>query len=204
MEIVRVSYPLAGPLRVRKSPADRVPSHGTWAFGSAWAIDLVPVDARGRSSRMGLGDLLAPQPPERFLGFGRTVTSPGAGTVVAARDGEDDHACHRGLPSVGFALGQSYRAADGWQALAGNYVILRLEDGRSHVMLCHLQRDSLRVDPGQTVSPGDPLASCGNSGNSTEPHVHLQAMDAADPVRAAALPLELPGGTPRSGTVVRP
>ena len=30
---------------------------------------------------------------------------------------------------------------------------------------------------GQSVVRGEPLACCGNSGNSTEPHVHLQAMD---------------------------
>lgn len=203
MQAVRLAYPLPGPLRVRNSPADRVPSHGSSAFASGHAIDLVPVDARGRSARVGMGDLLFPQPPQRFVGFGRSVIAPCAGTVVATHDGEKDHASHRGLPSLGYALGQARRVSGGWRALAGNHVILRLDDGRCHVALCHLQRGSLRVHMGQSVVRGEPLACCGNSGNSTEPHVHLQAMDAADPETAGALPMDLPGGVPRSGVFVR-
>lgn len=52
---------------------------------------------------------------------------------------------------------------------------------------------------GQRVAAGEVLARCGNSGNSMEPHVHLQAMDGLDPRTAAALPLTFPGGVPRAG-----
>lgn len=147
-----------------------------------------------------MGELLSPQ---RFIGFGRSVVAPCAGTAVAAHDGEKDHSSHRGLPSLGDALRQARRASGGWPGPAGNHVILRLDDGRCHVALCHLQRGSLRVHMGQSLVRGEPLACCGNSGNSTEPHVHLQAMDDADPETAGALPLELRGGVPRSGVTVR-
>jgi murein DD-endopeptidase MepM/ murein hydrolase activator NlpD len=39
------------------------------------------------------------------------------------------------------------------------------------------------------VTTGQQLAECGNSGNSTEPHVHLQVMDSADLAVARGLPL---------------
>ena len=37
--------------------------------------------------------------------------------------------------------------------------------------------------------PGTLLGKCGNSGNSTEPHVHVQACDSMDWERARGLPL---------------
>jgi murein DD-endopeptidase MepM/ murein hydrolase activator NlpD len=36
---------------------------------------------------------------------------------------------------------------------------------------------------------GQHLADCGNSGNSTQPHVHIQAMDGADPSVARGVPM---------------
>ena len=61
------------------------------------------------------------------------------------------------------------------------------------VAVCHLQRGSVRVRPGQEVRAGEELGRCGNSGNSTEPHVHVQAIDRADIRRAEAVPLTFDG-----------
>ena len=52
-----------------------------------------------------------------------------AGEIVAAHDGEPDHAAYRGLPSLGYALTQGRRAAEGWPALAGNHVMIRCDGG---------------------------------------------------------------------------
>jgi len=43
--------------------------------------------------------------------------------------------------------------------------------------LVHLRRGSVRVRPGDRVAAGPLLAECGNSGNSSEPHLHFQLMD---------------------------
>jgi murein DD-endopeptidase MepM/ murein hydrolase activator NlpD len=58
------------------------------------------------------------------------------------------------------------------------------------------------VRRGDDVRPGRPLGLCGNSGNSTEPHVHLQAMDGADASHASAVPITSGGRVPRNGEVV--
>lgn len=71
------------------------------------------------------------------------------------------------------------------------------------VALCHLRRGSLAVRPGDPVRAGEVLGRCGNSGNSTEPHVHLQVMDAPDPTAARAVPFTLPGGIPPEGGLAR-
>ncbi|PID98295.1 MAG: hypothetical protein CSA83_01605 [Actinomycetales bacterium] len=55
--------------------------------------------------------------------------------------------------------------------------------------MMHFQRGSLRVLAGDQVSPGDQIGNCGNSGNSTQPHLHIQAMDSPDPKIAKGMPL---------------
>jgi murein DD-endopeptidase MepM/ murein hydrolase activator NlpD len=61
----------------------------------------------------------------------------------------------------------------------------------------------VRVRPGDRVAAGQPLAACGNSGNSTEPHLHLQLMDHPSVLLAARLPLRFApyrvGDTERAG-----
>lgn len=47
---------------------------------------------------------------------------------------------------------------------------------------------SVQVQPGQPVRVGVPVAQCGNSGNSTEPHLHLQVSDSTDWTSAQGLP----------------
>lgn len=56
----------------------------------------------------------------------------------------------------------------------GNHIVLDVGDG-ALVELCHLKRGSIFVRPGQIVSAGDVLAAAGNSGNTTEPHLHIHA-----------------------------
>jgi murein DD-endopeptidase MepM/ murein hydrolase activator NlpD len=186
---------------VQNSPADRVPSYGTRRFATAYAIDFVPVDERGRSAPLSLGALLRPEPAERFPGFGRSLRAPARGVVAALHDGEPDHAAYRGIPSIRYALTQQRRAAEGWIGLGGNHVIIALATG-GFVALCHLQCGSLRVWVGQAVGIGDEVGRCGNSGNSTEPHVHVQAMDALDLQHASAIPITFRGGLPHNREVI--
>ncbi|QGF22590.1 M23 family metallopeptidase [Raineyella fluvialis] len=198
---IALAYPFRGRCQVRNSPANRVPSHGTDLYATTYAIDFVPVDTRSRSAPYTLRSVLWPEPPEVFVGFGWPVLAPVAGTVVAVHDGESDHDAYRGLPSVRYALTQRERAAAGPTALTGNSVVIEAAPGVL-VALCHLRRGSILVALGGRVAVGDAVGACGNSGNSTEPHVHLQAMDHLDPERAKALPISFDGRLPRNGDIV--
>jgi murein DD-endopeptidase MepM/ murein hydrolase activator NlpD len=60
---------------------------------------------------------------------------------------------------------------------------------RIAVALARLRRRSVRVAAGQRVTAGQQIAECGNSGNSTEPHLHVQLMDHPSVLLAAGLPL---------------
>ncbi|MFI7537307.1 M23 family metallopeptidase [Streptosporangium sp. NPDC049376] len=197
---IDLDYPFTGRWLVQNSPANRVPSHGTTLFATSYAIDFVPVGGAGRTAPITFGSLVRPEPPERFPGFGRPILAPVAGVVLAVHDAEPDHPAYRGLPSIGYALTQHRRAAAGWVTLAGNHVLIEHAD--VVVALCHLQHGGVEVRPGQRVHVGDVLGRCGNSGNSTEPHVHVQAIDNRDVEHANAVPVTFRGSLPRDGEVI--
>jgi hypothetical protein len=176
---------------VQNSPARRVPSHGTDRLGLRYAIDFVGADERHRTApSRDWRTVLATEPPERFFAFGRPILAPCDGTVVTAHDGEPDHAARRSqLALVPYALGQASRLRRGVNAVAGNHVIIAGRGTGAFVALVHLRTGSLRVGVGDEVAAGQQIAECGNSGNSTQPHVHVQATDSPDLAVAQAVPL---------------
>ena len=99
---------------------------------------------------------------EDFYCFGLPVVSPAHGQVVRVRD----HLADNPPGDVD--------VKNNW----GNLVLLRLESGL-HVLLAHLKQDSAKVKEGDWVEPGKPLAACGNSGRSPQPHLHLQVQRSA-------------------------
>lgn len=163
----------------------------------------------------------ATEPPERFFAFGQPILAPASGTIAEVHDEELDHRGRRSqLALVPYALGQAARLRQGIGAIAGNYVIISLDDGDRCVALAHLRAGSICVSVGQNVAEGQQIANCGNSGNSTQPHVHVQAMDSADLQIARGVPMafrryrEWPSGAgqfqvrergmPSEGAVVEP
>ncbi len=187
---VLLDLPFRGRWQARNSPARRVPSHGTHRFGVTYAIDFVAVDDEGRSAPRSWRSVLSVEPPEIFRGFGVPILAPVAGTVVLSHDGETDHVARRSTPAqIPYALGQVARVRAGAPAIAGNHVVLGLGPAGPYVLLAHLRRGSVRVAPGDELVVGAPVGECGNSGNSTEPHVHLQVTDSLAWESAVGLPL---------------
>ncbi|MBO4162028.1 M23 family metallopeptidase [Micromonospora antibiotica] len=190
LDPVVLALPFRGTWLVRNSPARRVPSHGTDLFATTYAIDFVAVRGRRTATVRDWRTLLATEPPQQFLAFGRPILAPAAGRVVAVHDGEVDHEARRSPTTLlAYALTQAARVRRGAGAVAGNHVIVELAGGRGYVLLAHLRAGSVRVAVGDPVDVGQELADCGNSGNSTQPHLHLQVMDAADPYAARGLPM---------------
>jgi hypothetical protein len=202
-----VAAPVRGQWMAINSPASRVPSHGTHVFAQAYAVDLVcspdvrPDLLHGRVN----GSFL---PPEGFPSFAKPVFAVASGTVVRVHDRQRDHRSRSTKVALAyFALESFLRSLGPPPFLLGNYLILRLEDG-SHVLYAHLRRGSLRVSPGDHVLTGDLIAECGNSGNSTIPHLHVQRQDVASVLNATGLPWAIAGvregneaGFPKNGQV---
>ncbi|MEE9270752.1 MAG: peptidoglycan DD-metalloendopeptidase family protein [Candidatus Krumholzibacteria bacterium] len=90
-----------------------------------------------------------------FYCFGERILAPGAGLVVVMENGVEDN-----IPGV----------MNPKQAL-GNHVILDHGSGE-YSFLAHFKKGTVAVEKGQRVVTGDLLGLCGNSGNSSEPHLH--------------------------------
>jgi hypothetical protein len=198
---VTVRAPVEGRWLAMNSPADHVPSHYLHTYGQTYAIDFVhePVDR----ARPGFEWWPPTRSAKEFPGFGQEVLAPAAGAVVKAHNRERDHRS-RNSP-LGFLLlflEMSVRELLGTGRVLGNHVILDLGGG-VYAVLAHLRRGSMRVDEGERVRPGEPVAECGNSGNSSEPHLHFQLMDSEHVLFAAGLPLEFDrfelAGSPQRG-----
>ncbi|MBD7980152.1 M23 family metallopeptidase [Oerskovia merdavium] len=190
-EAVLLALPFRDRWLVQNSPARRVPSHGVDLLGERYAIDFVGVDARHRTAAVrDWRTLLATEPPERFVAFGRPILAPAGGVVVQVHDGEHDHEARRSQPAlVPYALGAAGRLREGVHAVAGNHVTIALPGARAFVSLVHLRRGTVQVTVGDDVHVGQQLAECGNSGNSTQPHVHVQVADNLDLTVAQGVPV---------------
>jgi len=206
-----VLAPFAGRWVAINSPASKVPSHGTHAYGQTFAVDLVHEPAAG--TRPEFGDGPAFRPPSDFPAFGRDVLAPADGTVVAARDRARDHRSRSSWLAYAYMfLDGAVRELFGVARILGNHVVLDLGNGH-FALMAHLQRRSLVVRKGDRVRAGDRLGRCGNTGNSSEPHVHFQLMDGPNPLTAAGLPFSFTGahiegdgreGVPATGDAVTP
>lgn len=187
---VVLELPFRGRWLTQNSPARRVPSHGTDLFGVTYAIDFVPVDANGRSAPRTWRSWLSVEGPESFVGFGAPILAPAAGEVVLTHDGEPDHEARRSAPALlAYAIGQAARVRGGAAAIAGNHVVIQLGGDGPYALLAHLRQGTVGVSPGDVVEVGRQVGECGNSGNSTEPHVHVQVTDSVSWATARGLPL---------------
>ena len=127
------------------------PRYRPWR-GQSYGVDLVRLGAGGVAGRG-----IASADPAAYAIFGDTVYAPCAGTIVAATDGLPD------LP-----VPEMDRAH-----MAGNHVILQC--GATWVLLAHLREGSVRAALGQRVPVGQVVGQVGNTGNSSQPHLHLHA-----------------------------
>jgi murein DD-endopeptidase MepM/ murein hydrolase activator NlpD len=105
--------------------------------------------------------------------FGQPVLAPSDGAVVAVIDTVTDN-----IPG-----------AMNRQQPLGNHVILDHGHGEFS-FLCHFQKGSARVKTGQKVHTGQVLGLCGNSGNSSEPHVHYHMQNTSLPFKGEGLPAQ--------------
>lgn len=121
------------------------------------ALDLVIVDGNGKSYQ-GEGQLNTD-----YYAFGKKVLAPADGKVVFAVDGIPDNIPGEMNPMF----------------VPGNSVLLDVGDD-VHVLIAHLREGSVAVSKGDIVSAGDLLGQCGNSGNSSEAHIHIHAQDGLD------------------------
>ncbi len=125
------------------------------------AFDILIKDKNG-STHKGTGAT-----NEDYYAFGKELYAPCDGEIVLVVDGIKDN-----IPGN---LNPIY--------VPGNTVIIKTATGE-YVFFAHFKQHSIVVKQGQKVSTGELLGLCGNSGNSTEPHLHFHLQNDEDMVKA--------------------
>jgi hypothetical protein len=133
---------------------------------------------------------------EQYFCFWKPILAPGPGTVAVALDGiEDNKPGTMNETEVG-----------------GNHVVIDHGNGEFS-FLAHLKKGSVRVKKGDKVEAGTPLGLCGNSGRSSEPHLHYHLQTTPVFFKGEGLPAqflsyvadgkEVERGEPTKGQTVR-
>jgi hypothetical protein len=189
---VVVDLPLRGEWSVERSPADRIPSHGTDLLGQRYAYDLVRTDHRRGFHVHPAGALrwlLLGGRTRDCYGWGQPVHAALDGVIVQAVDGVGERQWVHPVRESWLAVKTTVRFARGGLdpiRLAGNHVIMAT--GATYALYAHLAPGSVAVTRGQRVRVGEVLGRVGHTGNSTAPHLHFHLMDSPDPLQAGGIP----------------
>lgn len=124
--------------------------------------------------------------PSAYPSWGSAVIAPIDGVVVSTVGG---------LPDMDVGVRDT-------QNPAGNCIVLKTSEG-VHIVIAHLQQDSILVDAGQRVRQGDVLGKVGNSGQTTEPHIHIHAMTKHQDGAWVGIPIYMNGRSPRRGHLLK-
>lgn len=134
--------------------------------------------------------------------------APADGGIIAVENGMPDIKPGELPPAM------DQGAAEGLHP-AGNHVIIETA-ANEYVFVAHLREGSVEVREGDRVTAGDRIGLVGNSGNTSESHVHIHAQDSSDffDPSAVGLPLRFSGyrangtnvelGVPVQGQFIEP
>jgi murein DD-endopeptidase MepM/ murein hydrolase activator NlpD len=118
--------------------------------------------------RQGSGSLIWPVNGPVSSGFGMRWGRLHAGIDIPVPSGTPVRAADSGTVAIA-----------GWVGGYGNYICIQ---HGSSLSTCYGHNTSLAVSVGQSVGQGQVIASSGNTGNSTGPHVHFETRVNGNPV----------------------
>ncbi|WKN45513.1 M23 family metallopeptidase [Tunicatimonas pelagia] len=140
----------------------------TYRLGQRYAVDAV-VYVNGKSFA---GD---GSQNEDYYCFGMPLYAPSAGKVIEVENSIEDN-----VPG---------EVNDEDDLAAGNYVMIDHLNGE-YSILAHFKKGTIVVSVGDTVVSGQALGQTGNSGNSTEAHLHYQLQNSSDSQNSTGVPAQ--------------
>ena len=143
-------------------------------IGQRYAIDWVQLGDDGKTFA---GD---EHRNSSYHAWDQEIHAVADGRIVETRDGIPEN-----VPNS-----DKLATAINWDTLAGNHIIQDLGGGH-FAAYAHLRPDSLKVKTGDVVKAGDVIARLGNTGNSSEPHLHFQVCDAPSFPKSQGLPFAI-------------
>ncbi len=115
-----------------------------------------------------------------YYAYGANIHAVADGRVISTHDGMPENVPQSERMAMTIDLDN----------IAGNNVIEDLGGGR-FAMYAHLIPGSLRVKPGDHIIKGQVIGKLGNSGNSSEPHLHFQISTGRLPLNGEGIPFEI-------------
>lgn len=128
------------------------------------AFDIVITDNKGQTFKTD------GKTNEDYYAFGKNIIAPLEAEVVLVVDGIKDN--------VPGEMNPIY--------IPGNTIILKTAN-EEYLFFAHFKQNSIVVKQGQKVNQGDLLGLCGNSGNSSEAHLHFHIQNIEDMNRATGV-----------------
>ncbi|WP_051569280.1 M23 family metallopeptidase [Alkaliphilus transvaalensis] len=138
---------------------ERKDSHSWDVINQRYAYDFVVADSKNKR-HVNNGDNL-----KDYHCYGKSILSPADGKVIKIKDGIRDYP-KPGTMTLDF-LAKDFR---------GNFVMIEHED-KEYCFMAHFIPGSFEVKEGDLVKRGQIIGKCGNSGHSTEPHLHFHFQD---------------------------
>ncbi|MEO5814332.1 MAG: M23 family metallopeptidase [Gemmatimonadaceae bacterium] len=151
-----------------------IPISGSPSIAQRFAIDWVRVNATDSTYS---GDRLQ---NENYIAEGNDAIAVANGRVVAVKDGIPENVPGVNSRAVPITL----------ETVGGNHVIIDIGGGR-FAFYAHLKPGAIRVKVGESVKKGQVIGLVGNTGNSTEPHLHFHISDANSPLGSEGVPYGL-------------
>lgn len=150
-----------------------LPLDNKFYLAQRYAVDWVQICPDGREERGGLKENV------HWNAFGQQVLAAVDGVVTQVHEGVKENT-PPGLP----------KPTPPVEDVSGNHVVLKFkQDGQDYYMLyAHLQPGSIRVKKGEVVKEGQVLGLLGNTGNSSQAHLHMQVMDSDNELKAEGVP----------------
>lgn len=172
---VKYSLPFNGQWTVVNGGVNAESSHSWNIPTQRYAYDFIITDKNGASCSGDATDV------KSYYCYGKDILAPADGTVVYVNNGQPDAKI----------LGNG--ATDpNIKDIRGNCIIMK-HAGKEYSFIGHLMSGSISVRKGQQVKRGEKIARCGNSGNTSEPHVHFHVQDGKGFFTSAGLPVLFDG-----------
>jgi len=151
-----------------------LPANGQPHIGQRYAIDWIQLGDDGNSFT---GDK---HKNSSYHAWDQEIHAVADGKIVEVKDGLAENVPNSGKIAVTISS----------DTLAGNHIIQDLGDGH-FAAYAHLRPGTLKVKVGDTVHAGDVIGRLGNTGNSSEPHLHFQVCDAPSFPDSEGLPFAI-------------
>jgi len=169
--------PFTGKWNVYNGGVTKELSHSWGIVSQRYAYDFIIFDDDGDVFSGGDYKRKNATLVEKYHCYARDIIAAADGVVVKVSNGHPDSRTNGQMAYC-----------NTWD-LRGNFVVIQHKDCE-YSLSSHLMPDSITVKAGDMVKQGDVIAKCGNSGNSSEPHLHFQLQTSKNFFFAVGLPIE--------------